>query len=171
MSLEVSCRAYGKGRNRNRNRGAIHVRCRACRHRRPERHVQDRRTGSFRGLARAPAIGWLIGSARAAGVPVRYVHHITTGAGTEFERGTSNRFIREEIAPSPGDTVSVKHSSDAFWDIDLEAALRRLGAKRLVFCGQQTPSAAWTPRCAAPRPTASTPCLWAARTPPATTAC
>lgn len=80
----------------------------------------------------------LIAAAREAGVPVHYIQHTTDGAGSEFERGSRNWRIREEIAPRPGDAVSTKRSYDAFWNTDLDAALRASGAKRLVFCGLQT---------------------------------
>jgi len=80
----------------------------------------------------------LIRAARAAGAPVVYVQHTTEGVGSPFEKGSHNWRVRAAIAPEPGDPTSLKHSYDAFLNTELDAKLRGLGAKRLVFCGLQT---------------------------------
>jgi nicotinamidase-related amidase len=83
-------------------------------------------------------IGGLVDAARATGAPVVYIQHTTREAGSEFEKDSHNWRIRPAIAPRPGDTVSLKYSYDAFLNTGLDAALRQLGATRLVFCGLQT---------------------------------
>ncbi|MUM78010.1 isochorismatase family protein [Pseudodesulfovibrio sp. F-1] len=83
-------------------------------------------------------ISRLIGSAREVGVPVVFIQHTTRGAGSEFEKGSHNWRIHPAIAPQPGDSVCLKYSYDAFYDTDLHATLKELGATRLVFCGLQT---------------------------------
>jgi len=83
-------------------------------------------------------ISGLIASARQAGVPVVFIQHTTRGAGSEFEKDSHNWRIHPAIAPQPGDAVCLKYSYDAFFDTDLDATLKGLGATRLVFCGLQT---------------------------------
>lgn len=80
----------------------------------------------------------LIASAREAGVRVHYVQHTMEGIGSEYEAGSHNWQVHPAIAPQPGDTVSRKHSYDAFWKTDFDAILKELGATRLVFCGLQS---------------------------------
>lgn len=92
----------------------------------------------FEGERVLKTIEGLIATAREAGVPVHYVQHTSEGQGTPFERDTRNWFIRAEVAPQEGDTISTKTSYDAFWKTDLDAVLKGMDAKRLVFCGLQT---------------------------------
>ncbi|WP_319583289.1 cysteine hydrolase family protein [uncultured Pseudodesulfovibrio sp.] len=92
----------------------------------------------FEGDRVLETIAGLIASARKSGVPVHYVQHTTQGAGSEFEADSHNWLFHPAIAPRPGDTVSRKHSYDAFWNTDFKAILDKLGAKKLVFCGLQT---------------------------------
>ena len=92
----------------------------------------------FEGGRVVKTIEGLIRDAREHGVPVHYIQHTTRGAGSEFEQDSHNWFIRPEIAPKQGDTLSLKHSYDGFWNTDLDAILKKLGAKKLVFCGLQT---------------------------------
>jgi len=80
----------------------------------------------------------LIRTARAAGAPVVYVQHTTEGIGSEFEKDGHGWQVHQAIAPEPGDTTSLKYSYDAFLNTELDAKLKALGAKRLVFCGLQT---------------------------------
>ncbi|WP_419785138.1 cysteine hydrolase family protein [Pseudodesulfovibrio sp.] len=80
----------------------------------------------------------LIDSARGAGVPVVYIQHTTEGIGSPFEKGTHNWQVRADIAPQPGDATSLKYSYDAFFNTELDAILKKLDAKKLVFCGLQT---------------------------------
>lgn len=92
----------------------------------------------FEGERVLGTIEGLIAAAREAGVPVHYIQHTTLDAGSDCERDSRNWFIRADIAPQEGDTVSLKNSYDAFWDTDFDATLKKLGAKKLVFCGMQT---------------------------------
>jgi nicotinamidase-related amidase len=92
----------------------------------------------FEGERVLETIAGLIASARDNGVPVHYVQHTTEGVGSEFEADSHNWLFHPAIAPKPGDTVSRKHSYDAFWNTDFEAILDKLGARKLVFCGLQT---------------------------------
>lgn len=92
----------------------------------------------FEGARVLSTIEKLIAAAREAGVPVHYIQHTTEGAGSEFEKDSHNWLFRREIAPQDGDLVSLKTSYDAFWKTDFDANLRKLGAKKLVFCGLQT---------------------------------
>ena len=92
----------------------------------------------FEGDRVLKTIAALIASAREAGVPVHYVQHTSEGIGSEFEAESHNWRIHPSITPQQGDTISLKHSYDAFWKTDLDAILKGLGAKRLVFCGLQT---------------------------------
>ena len=80
----------------------------------------------------------LIRAAREAGAPVVYILHTTEGSGSEFEKDSHGWQVHPAIAPEPGDTTSLKYSYDAFLNTDLDAKLKALGAKRLVFCGLQT---------------------------------
>lgn len=92
----------------------------------------------FEGERVVKVIEGLIASAREHGIPVHYIQHTSEGAGTPFERDSRNWLIRKEIAPQEGDTISLKTSYDGFWKTDLDAILKKLGAKKLVFCGLQT---------------------------------
>jgi len=80
----------------------------------------------------------LIASARDANVPVYYIQHTTEGEGAQFAKDSHNWFIKAEIAPQDGDTISLKTSYDSFWKTDFDANLQKMGAKELVFCGLQT---------------------------------
>ena len=92
----------------------------------------------FEGERVLKTIERLIGHARENSVSVYYIQHTTEGAGSAFEKDTHNWRVRHEIAPKEGDPVSLKRSYDAFWNTDFEANLKKLGAKKLVFCGLQT---------------------------------
>ena len=92
----------------------------------------------YRGDELLSVIRGLIRAARAAGAPVVYIQHTTEGIGSEFEKDSHGWQVHPAIAPEPGDATSLKHSYDAFLHTELDAKLKALGAKRLVFCGLQT---------------------------------
>lgn len=92
----------------------------------------------FEGERVLKTIESLIASARERDIPVHYIQHTTEGAGSEFERDSHNWLFKSEIAPHDGDLISFKSSYDAFWNTDFDANLKKIGAKRLVFCGLQT---------------------------------
>lgn len=83
-------------------------------------------------------ISRLIDKARQAECPVVYIQHTTEGIGSEFEKDSHNWRIHPAIAPQDGDEVSLKYTYDAFCKTGLNDIFKKLGAKRLVFCGLQT---------------------------------
>jgi nicotinamidase-related amidase len=91
----------------------------------------------YEGRAVVARIAALIARARAAKVPVFYVQH-DGGAGDEFDKNGSGFPLLSEIAPEPGDSVTVKKRCSAFYDTALDASLRAAGVDFLVVCGMQT---------------------------------
>ncbi len=75
--------------------------------------------------------------ARAAGVPVILVQHDDQG-DHRLRRGSEGWRLRPEIAPRAGDVVVHKTACDSFFDTDLEARLKALGATHLVVGGCMT---------------------------------
>src|SRR4051812_47440072 len=78
----------------------------------------------------------LLGRARAAGVPLVYVHSVRDADARVFRvfdvhqhllRGSWGAEYCEEIAPQPGEPVVDKTSHDCFNHTELEAVLERLG--------------------------------------------
>lgn len=82
-------------------------------------------------------IAHLIERARAAGTPVFYVQH-DGGPGSELAAGSKGFAYRSEIAPRPGDGVTVKRRCNSFQDTGLDAKLRAAGIGHLIICGMQT---------------------------------
>jgi nicotinamidase-related amidase len=76
---------------------------------------------------------------RAKGWPVVHVQHLPTGqAAPSPNTGDESYRIHPNVLPVAGETVIGKHHANAFRDTDLLAALRRIGARRLVIAGMQT---------------------------------
>jgi nicotinamidase-related amidase len=78
----------------------------------------------------------LLGKARAAGVPIVYVHSVRDADADVFRvfdvhqhllRGTWGAEYCDEIAPRPGEPVVDKTCHDCFNHTELEATLERLG--------------------------------------------
>jgi nicotinamidase-related amidase len=82
-------------------------------------------------------IAGLIARARAAERPIFYVQH-DGGPGHPLGAGTEGFPFRPELAPQPGDSVTVKRNCNSFQDTDLDARLRNAGIDHLVICGMQT---------------------------------
>lgn len=82
-------------------------------------------------------IAHLIERARAAGTPVFYVQH-DGGPGSELAAGSKGFAYRSEIAPQPGDSVTVKRRCNSFQDTGLDTKLREAGIGHLIICGMQT---------------------------------
>lgn len=82
-------------------------------------------------------IAHLIERARAAGIPVFYVQH-DGGDGDPLAAGTPGFRYRTELAPQPGDSVTVKRRCNSFQDTGLDAKLRAAGIGHLIVCGMQT---------------------------------
>jgi nicotinamidase-related amidase len=84
-------------------------------------------------------IAALIAKARAAGVPVMYVQHYNLDEPNHpFKPGLPGYPFHEQIAPKPGDDVTVKHKSSAFHGTDLDAKLKARGVDHLVITGMQS---------------------------------
>jgi ureidoacrylate peracid hydrolase len=75
-----------------------------------------------------------------------HVRHVKAGAGTSVRapngtdsriliRDTWNTDIVTELAPNADDVVLYKHRFSGFYETDLDAILKRSGAKYLVFVG------------------------------------
>ena len=75
-----------------------------------------------------------------------HVRHVKFGAGTSVRapngtdsriliRDTWNTDIVTELAPKAGDVVLYKHRFSGFYETDLDASLKRSGAKYLIFTG------------------------------------
>ncbi len=74
--------------------------------------------------------------------------------GRILVEGTWNVEIVPELAPRPGDIVVGKHRYRAFFETELEARLRTVGARHLVFVGATTTKVCVEfdgPRCDVPR--------------------
>jgi len=91
----------------------------------------------FEGKRILETIAALIASAQQKDIPVVYIQH-TTAPGTDFEKGSPGWQINADIAPLENDTLSEKHSYDAFFNTRLNDKLAALGVKNLIFCGLQT---------------------------------
>ena len=85
-----------------------------------------------------PPLAELLGRARAAGVPIVYVHSVREADNPEFTvfkvdphlmNGTWAVEYCEEIAPQTGEPIVDKHCHDCFNDTEMEAVLERLGIK------------------------------------------
>ena len=73
--------------------------------------------------------------------PLRVGERVTAPDGTEgriLVRDTWNTEILSELRPLPGDIIVSKHRYSGFHGTDLDAILRRLGIKYLVFTGCTT---------------------------------
>ncbi len=91
-----------------------------------------------------PALKRRIARARRAGEPVVYVCDSHRKNDPEFARmgwpphavaGTQGAGIVSEVSPEPGDVVVEKKSYSAFHRTNLQAVLRRLGAREIALAG------------------------------------
>lgn len=89
------------------------------------------------GRAVVSRIQGLIAKARAAKVPVFYVQH-DGGPGDEFDRNSPGFPFVPDIAPHPGDSVTVKKRNSAFYETDLHEKLQAAAIDHIVVCGMQT---------------------------------
>jgi len=81
----------------------------------------------------------LIERFRAKGWPIVHIQHLPKGQTTPSpETGDVQYRIHPNVLPAPGEIVIGKHHANAFRDTDLLAALRGLGAARIVVAGMQT---------------------------------
>jgi nicotinamidase-related amidase len=91
----------------------------------------------YDGEAVVQRIVGLIARARAAKAPVFYVQH-DGGPGDELDRNGPGFAFRAELAPQPGDSVTVKHYCNAFKETDLDDRLKAMRIDDIVVCGMQT---------------------------------
>lgn len=89
------------------------------------------------GKAVVARIAALIAKARAAQVPIFYVQH-DGGPGDEVDRNGPGFAFVAEVAPQPGDSVTVKTRNSGFYETDLDTKLKAADIDQLVVCGMQT---------------------------------
>ena len=76
----------------------------------------------------------LIDKARAAGVPVVYVQHLSDDQPDDPDLIG----VHPKLAPQAGEPIVQKRFGSAFFKTDLESTLRDLGAETLYVCGLAT---------------------------------
>jgi nicotinamidase-related amidase len=100
--------------------------------------VGGKRYMGERGEAILQPLAGLLSRARAAGVPVIYVHSVRDPDNPEFTvfkvdehliRGSWGAEYCDAIAPRPGEPIVDKHCHDCFNHTELEAVLARLGVR------------------------------------------
>ena len=91
-------------------------------------------TGVEPALAEAAA---LLARFRVAKRPVVHIMH-DAGPGTPYDVTAPIGQIAELVAPLPGETVIVKKYPSAFEQTELDAELKRLGVKNVVYAGFMT---------------------------------
>jgi len=74
---------------------------------------------------------------RAAGRPVIHIMH-DAGPGTPYDVNAPIGQITEAVAPIEGETVIVKTFPSAFEQTELDATLKKLGVKKVVYVGFMT---------------------------------
>lgn len=80
-----------------------------------------------------------IGRARANGVPVILIQHVSASAAPFFNAGTEGVGIHPDIlAAAPDAVVVTKTRADSFAGTTLEAELSALGIEELLLCGMMT---------------------------------
>lgn len=79
----------------------------------------------------------LLLKARALHIPIIHIQH-DAGAGTPYDIHGEIGAISDEVAPSNGEAVVVKHYPNAFVQTPLEAQLKSLGIEHVVLAGFMT---------------------------------
>ena len=79
----------------------------------------------------------LLKMARDLGRPVIHIRH-DAGVGTPYDVTAPIGQISDEVAPIAGEPIITKNYPNSFWNTDLEAQLRALGAENLVIAGFMT---------------------------------
>ena len=101
------------------------------------------------GPAALPAIKRLVEAFRAAGRPVIFTQHVHHPNGSDLGimgwwwegrclQGSEESGIHPELAPRPGEKVIAKHRYSAFYNTDLETALRCMNVEDVVVTGVMT---------------------------------
>jgi nicotinamidase-related amidase len=82
--------------------------------------------------------GRLLEAWRASGRPVIHVQHDSRMEGSPLQPGQSGNGIKDVVRPAPGEPILHKSVNSAFIGTDLEARLKKLGAREVVLCGLTT---------------------------------
>ena len=81
----------------------------------------------------------LVARARAIGIPVVHVRHVSDRPGaTFFLPDTEGALIHHAVEPAPGETVIEKHRPNAFVETTLADHLEAIGATEVVIAGMMT---------------------------------
>ncbi len=81
----------------------------------------------------------LLARFRETGEPIVHVQHVRTQPGAAwFAPGTQGVETHASVAPTPGETVIVKHLANSFRETPLLDHLRALSVGELVICGMMT---------------------------------
>jgi nicotinamidase-related amidase len=77
--------------------------------------------------------------AKAQGIPIVHVQHVTDSSGPFFNKGTGGAEIHPRIrAAAPDSPVIIKEHADSFEKTNLEEMLSKLGVDELLVCGMMT---------------------------------
>ncbi len=76
-----------------------------------------------------------LAAARAAGIPVWHVQHLSRGAASPLRPGQGGVEFAPYAAPRPGERIYQKHVNSAFIGTSLEADLKAAGVRQLVLVG------------------------------------
>ena len=101
---------------------------------------QTYREGIMRLVGVEPALkeaAELLRRYRAAGRPVIHIMH-DAGPGTPYDVKAPIGQIADIVAPAPGETVIVKNYPSSFEKTALDAELKKLGVKNVVYAGFMT---------------------------------
>lgn len=80
-----------------------------------------------------------IQKAKAQGIPVIQIQHLTDSSGPFFNEGTTGAEIHPRIRAATTDSpVIVKGHADSFEQTNLAETLKKLGADELLVCGMMT---------------------------------
>ncbi len=80
-----------------------------------------------------------IAAAKAKGVAVVLVRHVSGAAAPFFQEGSAGAELRPEIlAAAPDAPIVVKRHADAFHLTDLDKVLQDMGVRELLICGMMT---------------------------------
>ena len=80
----------------------------------------------------------LIAAWRAAGRPIIHVRHDSLQPGSTLSPGHAGNAFRQGFGPQEGEQLITKNVNSAFIGTDLDARLRKLGAKHVVAFGIST---------------------------------
>ncbi|PNW72282.1 hypothetical protein CHLRE_16g674650v5 [Chlamydomonas reinhardtii] len=102
-------------------------------------HVQEAIAAA---RAKSLPIVWIIREHDPSGVDIEYtrVHLLQSGGAGATVAGSKGAELVEGLEVQPGEAVVIKRRFSAFLATHLDLVLRRLGVKRVVLCGVQTPN-------------------------------